>query len=221
MENKMGFIGGRIHNYRTWILDYIKENNIDVSSFDMYQFGIYSGNTYVYIFEEMANRNIMPNKVWGFDSFEGLPNAEARWKKGQFNAKEFHKNDNIESIIKSILDRVTPIQAERTKMIPGFFKDVLTTELAGQGMKQASWIDVDVDVYSSTVELLDFMVSNNLVRVGTIISYDDWSGTEEYKGGESLAHKEFCENHGIKCKEIFCKIMGGRMLNKVFEVEKI
>ena len=53
--------------------------------------------------------------------------------------------------------------------------------------KPAFWVDLDVDLYISTVQVLDFMFKNHLIVPTTLVSFDDWGATKEFEGGESLA----------------------------------
>ena len=49
-------------------------------------------------------------------------------------------------------------------------------------------------------------MENNLIVPGTLIGYDDWGGTpgfEEFKDGESRAHKEIVDEWGIKMTKLY------------------
>ena len=86
-------------------------------------------------------------------------------------------------------------------------------------MKPAAYVDIDVDLYKSTVLALDFLFRNKLIQVGTLIGYHDWGGLEEFTGGESLAHKELTEKYGVVCEEIF-RQGEGLHVQKIFRVVK-
>ena len=77
---------------------------------------------------------------------------------------------------------------------------------------------IDVDLHCSTQTVLNWMLDNNLIAKGTIIYFDDWGSTEEYKGGESMAWKEACEKFGIEYSEMYSRQVGGRNSQKVMEV---
>ena len=64
-------------------------------------------------------------------------------------------------------------------------------------MKQASYINIDVDIYSSTMEVLQFCLDNNIIGPGTIIRYDDWTSGPEWVTGNSLAHREIRQKYNI------------------------
>ena len=49
------------------------------------------------------------------------------------------------------------------------------------------------------------MMDNDLIKVGTIVGYDDWGGTpdfESFKYGESRAHKEICDEYGLEMEMV-------------------
>ena len=67
----------------------------------------------------------------------------------------------------------------------------------------ASYVDIDVDLMVSTYVLLDFMISNSLIKAGTVVYFDDWGATREYAGGESLAWKVITDKYQLDYEEIF------------------
>ena len=191
------------NNQRPWVIDNFKENKTDLSNSDIYQFGISDGRSFKLIWKLLTKAGLEPNKVWGFDSFQGLPNSEAVWSKGEYNAQEILNLPNTEAVINYILSTITPNQRARSELIAGFYKNILTLDLATtKNMKPAAWVDIDVDLYSSAKEALNFMAANKLICPGTIIGYDDWGGTKEFQGGESLAHREFCKEWTVTCRKI-------------------
>ncbi len=212
------------NDQRPWIITNFKENGIDLSNHDIYQFGIRQGGSFKLIWELLTKAGLCPNRIWGFDSFEGLPNSEASWEKGAYNAQEILGLTSPREVIDHILSTLTIDQCFRSRLIPGFYKDSLYPFLPYiMNMKPAIWIDIDVDLYSSAKEVLNFMASSNLIQTGTIIGYDDWGGTEEFKGGESLAHLEFCEEWKVTCKKIHTRHSKANPIHitHAFEITKI
>ena len=178
---------------------------------DIYEFGVYTGGSMRDIVKLCKNKNIKFNNLWGFDSFEGLPNEDSlmikqgqtegkHWKKGAFSAADALDEYNYEKLLKTIDNK---INYERTGYIKGYFENVLTSELIlSLPFQKAIFIDIDVDLYKSAYECLDWLFKNKLINKGTIIRYDDWRGTDEWKGGESLAHKQITEKYNIKCNRL-------------------
>lgn len=186
---------------------------------DVYQFGVYSGDSMIDITELYRAKGIKLDNMYGFDSFEGLPEelgepiAQECWKKGGFDAREKFGAKTVEDCVSRTFLKLetiigskcsslaNPCLCPEIKLIPGFFCDTLKTKLVEKyNMKPAAFVDLDADIYSSTFEALEFMCKNNLIVPGTLLAYDDWGGTpgwKEFKDGESRAHKEISEIFGM------------------------
>ena len=190
-------------NKRTYRVDYgqfIHDLTIDG---DLYQFGVYSGMSMINILELYESINVEHGIFWGFDSFCGMPDEpneplmEAVWAKGEFSVCDYLDIDDVtiaKNIILSTVHKYYPNKDVR--LIPGFFCDSL---VYNPEMQPASFIDVDVDIYTSTMECMTFMFENKLIVPGTIINYDDWHGIGY---GEGRAHVELQKKYGFKCKQL-------------------
>jgi len=166
-------------------------------------------------------------RILAFDSFEGLPEelpgVEKRpiWQKNEFNMRYVFKTTDDNEIIRRIEaelpDHDIPIDWHK-----GYFCDVLTPRFMETNPRPAFWVDLDVDLYRSALDVLGFMFENQLIGPGCLLSYDDWGGTAEYKGGESLAHKEMCEKYRAKCRDVHIhQSDNGEHCQRVFLVESI
>lgn len=154
--------------------------------------------------EEVHNRVDKPFKgVIGFDSFVGLPKESDKvwnnpeWPEGAFNSLEVLGLDSIESVMSSLQQRWSKYKT-KVELVPGFFSDSLTPELALslQG-KRASCVHVDCDIYQSTIEMMDWMFKYNLAMNDSIWRFDDWSSTPEWTAGESLAFLEITRKYNL------------------------
>src|SRR5512133_227837 len=211
--------------YRLETVKYIMDNNLDVSGRWSYAFGICTGNTLVDIYQTFRDYGVDCEHILAFDSFEGLPDEKPglpkhrNWNRHEFNMKYIFKSENTAKIIQDIearlCDRSIPIQ-----WYEGYFIDVLNDKFLKSKPKPAFWVDLDVDLYISAAQVLDFMLKHKLILPGTILSYDDWGGTDEYAGGESLAHKEACDKYGVGCEQIV-SAENGENVQKVFIVRRI
>lgn len=86
----------------------------------------------------------------------------------------------------------------------GWFSETLRPELVEIGVFQpAAYVDIDADLYNSTMDVLDFMFEHRLIRPGTLIGYDDWGDTDFWTAGESRAHKEIVEKYDVKGAQQF------------------
>ena len=93
------------------------------------------------------------------------------WLPGSFSAADQFGAYTFAEVEKKILDHVGEKWAPDTRLIKGFFSDSLTPTLkAEKGMKPALLIDVDVDLYISCMQCMDWMFANGLIVPGTVVS---------------------------------------------------
>lgn len=200
MNKVTSFVKPSNINRKSIRLDLLKKYTNKFVSGDIYQFGVYSGVSIDNILE-VLNELKTPLVVWGFDSFEGLPKENKEqlrfqeWEQGEFSSCDYlDVKDPKEAALKLEIELANKYPQHSINMIVGYFSDVLPN-FGTDFMFPASYIDIDVDLYSSTIELWDFMLQNKLVREGTMVYYDDWKG---YNYGEGRAHMEICDKYGIK-----------------------
>ena len=135
---------------------------------DVYQFGVFHGGS----LSELVKLYRRP--TWGFDAFNGLPHeraGEARvadWRPGAFRANPDAVLARLRRLNKFLNTSSVPVQ-----LIRGVYRDALTDSLASdRGMRPAAYIDVDCDLFGSTLDALDWCFRSGLVQVGTVIGYD-------------------------------------------------
>lgn len=186
--------------YRYNILDKVKE--IIMPDLDLYQFGVYSGNSMISILNTYNINNINYKTFWGLDSFCGIPKEEKEglrkpeWGEGEFSSLDYLDIQDVNLASKMIKDIVLKHHPESNlEMIVGFYSNLKFNEK----MLPASYIDIDCDIYSSTIDALTFMYENKLIIKGSIINYDDWEGSSF---GEGRAHIELCEKYSASFKKI-------------------
>merc|ERR1719271_2075309 len=75
-------------------------------------------------------------------------------------------------------------------------------------------IDMDADLYISSIQALDYIFREQLARPGTLIGYDDWwespcasNDVDVWKYGEAKAHKEIAIKYNVtfRCLAGSCK----------------
>ena len=110
------------------------------------------------------------SRFFAFDSFEGLPELEGidqdtkDFAKGKFAA-------GIEEFRGNIAGQGVPL--DRVTCIPGWFDQTcVPATIEAHGLRKASVIWIDCDLYHSTKSVLDFVVP--LLQDGTILIFDDW-----------------------------------------------
>jgi hypothetical protein len=162
------------------------------------------------MFKTLEKQKLNKVRLFGFDSFEGLPPSAGQdtsnsWRPGEFaSSLEF----TTEKLSRSRIDWC------RTTLIKGWYSDTLTAELKQKyNMTKASLINIDCDLYSSSKEALNFCAS--LVKDSSVIFFDDWS--DEFVG-EKKAFDEFLkENKSFLVEELDTYKPSG----KIFLVQKL
>jgi hypothetical protein len=159
---------------------------------EILEFGVFQGKTITHLASGFPNR-----KIWGFDSFEGLPedwflNSEDRISTrpaGYFALEKL------------------PIVPNNVKLVKGFFHQSIPEWLEKNPIEQISLLHIDCDLYSSTKTVFDLL--NRYIIEGTIIIFDEfypWSGEEKYnlwKEGEFQALKEWVEKYNRTFEVIY------------------
>ncbi|MEM1136251.1 MAG: TylF/MycF/NovP-related O-methyltransferase, partial [Bacteroidota bacterium] len=153
---------------------------------DYLEFGVCHGSSLLCMHQVLKESEIDNVRLFGFDSFEGLPEVAATdgvWNPGDFYAG-FEK-------VKNYLTK-KGIDWNRVTLTKGWFKDTLNLDFIRKyKIKKASIIMIDCDIYQSTKEALNFC--KNLIKDKTIIFFDDWnsSGLATKNLGEKRAFDEF------------------------------
>jgi len=159
---------------------------------DYLEFGVYNGTSLVSTFRETEALGLRRMRLFGFDSFQGLPEAaahedEGKWKPGAWRSElEFTQ---------AVLD-YEGVDRSRVTLVPGWFNETCTPETARRlGITKASVIMVDCDIYSSTKEALNFCTP--LIGDKALVLFDDWhTGQLAAKNlGERKAFEEWLADH--------------------------
>ena len=150
---------------------------------DYLEFGVYNGTSLTCMFRALEALRLSDVRLFGFDSFEGLPpDEEGHWGPGGRFSCDLPTTRQVLARENVDLSRVT--------LIKGFYKESLTQDVIEQhAIKKASVIMVDCDLYSSAVDCLAF--SDPLIRDEAIVCFDDWHQLAEKNMGEKRAFDEF------------------------------
>ncbi len=134
------------------------------------EFGVGSGKTYLWQARQLLARH-KASVLVGFDSWEGLPQETSgvwypkRHSKGRFS----YPKSGVETALRN-LDGYEAGK-DRLRFVDGFFSSSLTQEVQDT-IGNVIFVNIDVDVYVSTMQLLDFI--KPLIQKGTILYWDDW-----------------------------------------------
>lgn len=153
------------------------------------EFGVFTGSSFG-LMARIANEESVDLRLFGFDSFRGLPssvrNDEGGWKPGSFYCPEWVTRWNLET-----RHGLTP---DRYQLVPGWFDETLTDELAER--LEIDTVDIamlDADAYSSTVPVLTWLTDRLADRC--VLIFDDWFWGSE-QGETSGVERAFTEWSG-------------------------
>jgi O-methyltransferase len=161
---------------------------------DYLEFGMWKGGSMIAAFH-LSKRlgSLSDMKFYGFDSFQGIPTLSVN----KSEAKSFPPgifSGAFAEVQRNLVD--ADVDMSRVELIPGWYGDTLNHETEEKlGLQAAAIVNVDCDVYESTVQVLTF-VEPYLVD-GSIVIFDDWycfANREEL--GEQKAFKEWLERNG-------------------------
>lgn len=167
---------------------------------DYLEFGVYNGTSLVSTFRETQAMGLTNVRLFGFDSFQGLPEAAAtddggKWQPGAWRSDlEFTE---------AVLD-AEGVDRRRVTLVPGWFSDTCNEATARRHkITKASVIMVDCDIYTSTREALNFCAP--LIKDQALILFDDWNtGDLAAKNlGERKAFDEWLREWGCFSAEPF------------------
>jgi predicted esterase len=167
---------------------------------DYLEFGVYNGTSLTSTFRETEAMGLRQMRLFGFDSFQGLPEAaatddEGKWKPGAWRSElEFTE---------AVLD-AEGVDRSRTFLVPGWFSETCNAETAHRyNITKASVIMVDCDIYTSTKEALDFCAP--FIKDQALMLFDDWNtGDLAAKNlGERKAFEEWLAEWGCFRAEPF------------------
>lgn len=132
------------------------------------EFGVFQGRD----IRRLANYS--RGKIYGFDSFEGLPEDWTFFqRKGRFS-----------------LQGQLPSVPENVELIKGWFEDTLPDFLETHS-EPIAFLHIDSDLYSSAKYVLSKL--RDRIVPGTIILFDDFLNYPAWQKGEAKAFFEFIE----------------------------
>ena len=152
--------------------------NLDLIDGDILEFGVFQGGTINFMAEKFSNQ-----KLYGFDSFEGLPEDWNISYKEKFNKhkKGYFSVNNLPEVKTNV------------SLIKGFFDTSLPQWLENNSIKQIKLLHVDSDLYSSAKTIFDNL--NDYIVAGTVIVFDEFYpwGRKRYETWAEHEYKAFCE----------------------------
>lgn len=151
--------------------------------------GVYYGMSLKVIAKHFKHK-----KVYGFDSFSGLPES---WKSESAGSYSTHGE--------------LPNVAKNVKLKKGWFKDSIPKFISKHD-EPIGFLHIDCDLYSSTFDVL-MALKDNFVK-GTIVLFNDFYGFKDYKQHEWKALKDFLKQSDHKVDYLACCVLGRELVVK-------
>ncbi|HEX8138026.1 MAG TPA: TylF/MycF/NovP-related O-methyltransferase [Pyrinomonadaceae bacterium] len=153
---------------------------------DYLEFGVFNGTSLACMHSVVEELQLKDVRLFGFDSFEGLPETAGLESDGLWSAGQFQLDYEY---TRKWLTR-QGVDWTRVHLVKGWFKDTLTPELVDKyKIKRAGVIMIDSDLYSSAREALSFCAP--LIVDRAAIFFDDWFPLADKQMGERKAFDEF------------------------------
>jgi hypothetical protein len=157
-----------------------------------FEFGVYKGDSINRLAE------LAPDVTWyGFDSFEGLPEA---WtlgaKKGAF----------------SIDGKLPPVRGN-VRLTKGFFENTLPGFVAQHPGGKLALLHIDCDLYSATKTILENVAP--MLVPGTIVIFDELINYHGWEEGEFKAFMEFTAERGLAFEYIAYNRTGSQVAVRI------
>jgi hypothetical protein len=155
-------------------------NGAAKDSLDVYEFGVYTGSR----LREFGRRLHGFRKMYGFDSFTGFPEEKARipgtpkeWVAGRDSASDALGVHDARTLLRQIRAFIGPPRNDSRHLtfVQGFYNETCTERLLRRHHFQpALLIDLDCDLYVSTIDALRWLVRAQILVPGSYVRYDDW-----------------------------------------------
>jgi hypothetical protein len=147
------------------------------------EFGVFKGQTLNHLVEKCEELDLRV-PIFGFDSFEGLPDVSEH----DFDC--FHAGQ-FAGAFDAVAERLKCDSRKNVRLVKGWFSKTLATEeiVASPALRTIAFAHLDCDLYSSTVDCLRFLEGR--LADGAFLVFDDWTFSENI--GETKAFFEWYE----------------------------
>jgi hypothetical protein len=173
-----------------------KLQNYNPSLGDYLEFGVSRGHSMASMHRVLTKLKLDHVRLFGFDSFEGMPPSAAEedlgtWKPGQFASAIEETREFLNKF---------KINWKRTHLVKGWFSDTLNIQTTEKfNIRKVSVIMIDCDIYSAAKSALDYSLP--FIIDYAVIFFDDW--VDDITFGEYKAYAEFLnENNYLKSESL-------------------
>lgn len=160
---------------------------------DYLEFGMWKGGSMIAAYHLSQCFPALSNMTfYGFDSFEGIPSLTrneseaAQFPPGMFRA-------SLEEVKRNL--GKAKLDMDRVVLVAGWYDETLNQKTKERlPLQTAAIVNIDCDVYESTVPVLDFIEA--YLADGSVLIFDDWYcfGNKD-ELGEQKAFREWLERN--------------------------
>jgi tetratricopeptide (TPR) repeat protein len=158
--------GGTFHTFKS-LASYVMEEGV------IAELGVRNGHSINILAQLFPNR-----KIYGFDSFEGIPDAWGDEPAGTYTTG---------GAFPHIATNVTLIQGWFNKTLPIFVKN---------HDEKIALLNIDCDIYSSTKDIFQYLGPK--ITEGTVIVFDEYIINKTWRDDEFRAFQEWVSENNIK-----------------------
>jgi hypothetical protein len=161
------------------------------------EFGVAEGKSLQFIASHVPQHGpkITNQVVYGFDSFEGLPED---WRPG-FDKGHFERTDGA-------VPTFAPYTEESMVLVKGWFQEVLPPWLAEEDHAgPVSLLHIDSDIYSSASLIISRLILEARIVEGTVIIFDELFNYSGFECGESRALFEIMTLLDLQFEWVGCR----------------
>jgi hypothetical protein len=154
---------------------------------DYLEFGVSRGDSMACAYQALRGAGLHHMRLIGFDSFEGLPEAE---REG-WGGRGFHSS--FKATLRHLKSR--RVDLDRVLLVKGWYKDTLT-EKTRESLQigKVSLIMIDCSIHSASKDALDFCEPH--IRQQAVVMFNHWGDRdEEGQAGQKEALAGFLAEH--------------------------
>lgn len=173
------------YEYSRILASFLSINQFKVNNY--LEFGCYTGTSLIASNEVFKFLNFNNVNYYAFDSFKGLPTLTENddptfFQEGMYSCDKSELINNLST---------NKFPTDRFFLYEGFFKDAFNI-IDKSKLPKFDIIMFDCDLYSSTIEALNFSV--DFFSDNVILIFDDWNSSDEING-QQKALKKFLDNN--------------------------
>jgi hypothetical protein len=211
LEQRLALAEGRALNRRWHAIDELAGYLVHAEvPGDYLEFGVWQGRTFGYACQILGPA-FPAMRFVALDSFAGLPKPQGLDAEGGYSSgfREGEFACSREQFLANL--RQSGADTARVRTVEGFFHETLGPGAARRhGVERVAAAWIDVDLYDSTVPVLEFLTP--LLSVGSVLLFDDWTCFRNLPDrGQQRACREWLARHpALALHELFAFGWHGR-----------